>query len=226
MSNYLEVINNFGSILINDSFKGHVLKTKGIATITSGAGVISLAQVQYAIPSGDPLPLVAIRYQGMFQLFQANLLSGNIFEWTFMLEEAYISTPVEYFIFNEATPNHAPGTGLFVLKNAQDQVIYDSDAKYLNIVDVIFTHYTLSVSNTYPSSNKYAMCITQPMVRITRPDNPGGWLNIRNYGGRIRDDGTSVFFEWLYRNVAPDTGYSLSGNNDYAGFLIVDVTRF
>lgn len=222
---YLEIENDFGTSLLDDNFKGYYLHSKGIASIGGGIGLVSVANCSSPVVPGENAPVVAVKYPGFVQLYRGDQ-SASQYTWTFYIEEAYISQPFEYFIFKEAFPGHAAGTGLLVLRNALDQVIYDSDEKYLNIVDVIYTPYTQPLSRSYTDTNEYAICVTQPMVRRETADTPGGWRRIDAFGAKISPTGIGTFREWPYRTTSPGPSTPPPGGNIYAGFFVVDVTSF
>lgn len=221
---YLEIINDFGTTLLDDSFKGYYLHSKGVASISGGIGLVSVANCTSPVVAGEPPPVIAVKFPGFTQLYRGDQ-SGTTYTWTFYIEEAYRSSPFEYFIFKEALPGHAQGTGLLVLRNANNEVIYDSDAKYLNVVDVIYTPYTQPVSRSYNDELTYAICVTQPMVRRASADSPGGWNSITAFGAKVADNGSGIFQEWPYRVTRGDPTPP-PGGNVYAGFLVVDITSF
>lgn len=221
---YLEIINDFGTSLLDDNFKGYYLHSKGVASIGGGVGLVSVANCTSPVVAGENPPVIAVKFPGFVQLYRGDQ-SASLYTWVFYIEEAYRDQPFEYFIFKEAVPGHAQGTGLLVLRNANNQVIYDSDAKYLNIIDVIYTPYNQPVARSYSDELTYAICVTQPMVRRATASSPGGWNSITAFGGKITPAGRGVFQEWAYR-VTTGNPEPPPGGNVYAGFFVVDVTSF
>ncbi|WP_338568682.1 hypothetical protein V6L78_19665 [Pseudomonas canadensis] len=221
----MEIVNDFGTSLLDDAFKGYYLHSKGIGVIGGGVGLVSVATCSTPVVSGENYPVIAVKFPGFTQLYKGDQ-SASLYTWVFYIEEAFKSVPFEYFIFKEALPGHALGTGLLVLKNAQDQVIYDSDANYLNVVDVIYTPYNQPITRSYGTDHTYAICVTQPMVRRVTADTPGGWGRVDPFGAKITSGGTGIFQEWTYRTSSGGDPTPPPGGNVWAGFLVADVTSF
>lgn len=223
MTEYLRINNDFGTTLIDDSYNNMVLIAKGTAVSTGAAGMNSVVTVEYPLNGLSP-PMIAIYHTGFIQLWRATN-NGTTMSWTFMLEGPISGQVVEYFLFRGSTEFEPPGTGLLVIRNAQNRVIYDSDANYITVRDFVVTPYNQPLTRNYPSGRKYAIAVCQPMTRTSNGGAPGGWASVFPYGAKV-SGGLGIFQEWVYRSTIYDSSVIPTGGNTIASFLVLDVTGF
>lgn len=221
---YLRIENDFGTTLIDDSYSNMVLIKKGVVSSTGASGMVQVCTVEFPLGGGS-IPLIAIKADGFIQIWRNYPDTTNgVVSWVYMVEGNYKQN-MEYFLFRPSTEYLVAGTGLMVIRDAQGNVIYDSDANYASIIDFVTLDYREQIRRSYSVGRKYAFSVARPCVRKTAANSPGGWGTVWAVGAKVVN-GQGIFQEWKYRPTSNGGTGTLAGGNPVASFLVLDVTGF
>lgn len=218
MAHGIEVINDHGTILIDDKYSNLAVRHQG--TLAAGAGLRTVS-----VPGlNDPVP--AIRSTAYSATASRQGSTGYI--WSAG------GAQVHWYVFD--TPQGSGGYGLQVF-TASGQVAFDSNRKYARVRAV----QSGVGSQTYDSGRLYAVATLSPARRRrveTRPDPAPGsqlvFVDIYDEQVCARVNGATVQTEWQTIIAAPgllpqDPGTVPQGWSDPASnaqFAVIDVTGY
>lgn len=162
MGAFIETVNDWGTQLIDDTYRNTSLRTKGSATaVPMPAGGGFIYELYYTTPAGqeDVWPMCAIYCPNGYAQVKYASKDGAAYHWTVVFQKQDFAPSFEYFIFQ--MPAVLAGTGLVVLKDEQGRVTFDSDEGYLIVREVFSTpQNTPGVSREY--GRKTAFIFSRP----------------------------------------------------------------
>ena len=230
--NYIEIYNDFGTVLVDDNALNHRLIKNGNVPVQQGSSLWGVANVTVQLrPNYSTQPLVAFSttsttngiYMSLNTIYETS--RANEFMWTYYVGRQAITGSCDYFVFQDGLDEPMAGTGLVVCRNADNVVVFDSDAKYARMVDVVTVPLdTVNMVKNYPAGRRYAVTNTTPLVRRVSGGGGGGaWLNVYPIGAAINGS-TITFGHYFARgNNGTATGATV-GNAVAATFIVFDVT--
>lgn len=226
MASYLEITNDFNSILIDDNYDNLIVLKSGTVTLTTEAAMNRIAVVTFTLPAGTSVPMIAAYYPNYIHLYNANVESNGNCTWKFAVEGPVGST-FNYWIFGLIAEKTGDGKGLFVVKNATDQIVFDSGYEYARVRDFVTYDFDTSQTLTYDATRKYAVVFVQACLKRQTGSGPGGqWSGLQPHGAFIRDNGTVTYGSWIYRALSGSGGLSFPTSNRTARYMLVDVTGY
>ena len=161
----LEVRNSTDNVVIDTTYQNLSLQQAANFNLAAG-GTFSVTQ------TGCVAPLMAINASG-YTGFYGLGVSGSTYTWRFKASEASTGT---VYIFDKPHPNHTATFGMKVMAADGTTEIFNSDNKYLRVVDVLDVPWTGSTnyigpqvtgataSKTGLTSAKYAVCASMSRV--------------------------------------------------------------
>lgn len=126
----IEVINNAGSVLIDDSYVNFVLSTKGAVTLTKNQ--YNLTYVTITHTSAEQSVMLALELGDARMGHVSSLRTGNVWEFTVWFSPEYIGRVISYYIFTIPSAVNDAG-GIMQLRNAAGQLTFDSNLKYMRV---------------------------------------------------------------------------------------------
>lgn len=228
---YIEIYNDANTILINDTAQVHRLVQSGTVAATQGFAMWSVASAtRTASLAANTLPIVAFsptsNTTGVFMsLHQIASTTPGTYTWTYATGRESVSGNYDYFMFQDGVSDPMAGTGLVVCRNENNVVVFDSDANYANMVDVVTVPLDGSVVNTYPAGRRYAVANVVPLVRrVSSQGGGGGWNDVYPIGFSI--NGSQIRFQhyWARHNASGSFTGDPVGNSVAATFIVFDVT--
>lgn len=212
----LQIVNNFGTVLIDETYKNLALRQK-ILTATAGA----LERVTIPM-SGMNEPMVALaseRYVGVKSM-RSDLAS--------FLVQGRINGDVTAYIF-DLPQSSGPNQGLRVY-NAAGELTFDSNNKYARVVDVYGGPATSDWQplRTYPSGRNYAVVQLKMAYRKEVVNNGGGNYDITWTMSAARVIGNTVQGNMIpYKTDNVSAGSAPPSFTDLsAQFAVIDVTGY
>lgn len=220
----IEIVNDSGTSLINGTQPNYALWYKGVTRTTGAAGMVLIARVDTVRPPGEFAPLVCFKTDRRIFLWQSGG-EGNTFRYTVGIEGSLgEAVDIEYYVFRDIRLNEPAGTGLVVMRDEHNKIIFDSDAKMCNIADFatvpVLTTYTKQLDPT----RDYAITNCAPAVRVNSSGSPGGWHGVWASGGAVKN-GVFTVTEWFYRNVQNTPPFN-NYRDPNSTFMVMDVTNF
>lgn len=240
MSTYLDIRNAANTVLIDDDYSNFGLALSGAGTLgrvdVRAENVCGAIDIYYQPPSTASMPVIAIRpVQNVPMVVGRMQVSNGVYHWR--VHCSTYNVQVEYWIFN--IPSQIPNSGgIFQTWNAQGVLVFDSNFKYLKIVDFINRSLNPEPPATgwspvyYPAGRKYAfICLTycNSFRTFTYERPPGNvWvtgIDWYDYGfwldGATLNGAAYRYVGQISGPLGPPVGYYLSSN---AGLMVVDVT--
>jgi hypothetical protein len=207
-----EVKNATGNVIIDTTYQNLSLALKQDFNIASGATF----DVTY---SGAVAPLMCINSSGSLGYYRTTF-SGSTYTWRFKSSEAASGS---IYIFDKPHPAHVSSFGLKVLASDGVTEVFNSDNKYLRVVDLLSIPWTATfsaqlgdrvygaaASKTGLTSSKYAVALVTPRVDTTGVSNN----NFNRVFDGVKTTATSV----TVAQTIPLTFFA-GGNNDNPGFF-------
>lgn len=218
MSVGLTIINNYGTILIDENYKNLALRQKIATSTTSPLGRVSVPM------SGMNTPMIALAstaYTGVKHM--ASDLSS------FVIQGPQIgSQPLTAYVFDEPQPSGV-AAGLLVY-NAAGQLTFDSGNKYARVVDVFGGAGTADWQplRSYAVGRTYAVVCLKRAYRKEVIHNGGGNYDIRWYMSGIRVVNETVQGNMIpYKKDNVNLGSAPAQVTDHsAQFAVLDVTGY
>lgn len=227
------------TVLIDDSYENLTLHAKGSQFIkTPALGETYVPYFTFSVPMiGGVPPAIAIRCESrdMGMHIVHSVISGNNYVVTVLWQPNIPNGDdgILYWYAFYPTSKTSRGTGVVVLRNRHTNIVtFDSDLKYLRVVDVISG--SSETTANYPAGRTYASIAMRIQYRVQtdsvyleRVDAwrwsvdwdilsarwTGSTLNIRNVSMRQVDQGIPNEVGGVWQQV----GFS---------FLVVDVTGY
>lgn len=185
---FIEVINDAGTILIDDNYVNLCLRQKGVLSFPGTTNAGRYVELSYDSPTGWS-PLLAINFAHPHTVL-AYLRNGNTHKWLVVCPASAGAATGTFYVF-DLPQLTLPGTGAIVLWNEQGQVTYDSDGKYMRCRDVIQNAISDQAgSRDYAGGRTYAVVHSSAAyyneLRLgpsppnpVNPNSPGPWRYVR-----------------------------------------------
>lgn len=159
----IEVINDNGSIQIDQNYSNYLLKAKGIATTSAIAPQIHIADISV---SNSEAPILCVRPTA--GLTAVNLITqhnpGGV--TTFRLVTHSVAS-VEWFIFDagRAVADISPGLSVYL---PDGSLAYNSNAAALKVESVILSP-PIASGESWTNSRYYDLGSTNPAICVSNP---------------------------------------------------------
>lgn len=226
MAAYLEIINDQNTTLIDDDYDNLIMIGSGTVQLTTESAMNSIAVVTFKLPAGSSSPMIAGSYPNYIHLYSGYIDPDGNCTWKFAVEGA-IGTPFSYWIFGVISEKTGDGKGLFVAKNASNQIVFDSAYNYSRVKDFVTLDFESAQTLSYDASRKYAAVFVQACLKRQTGSGPGGqWSGLQPHGAFIRSNGSVTYGNWMYRALSGPGGLSFPTSNRVARYMIVDVTGY
>lgn len=232
-ASYFKVLNTAGIVQISDDYHNLAFIQKSIVTtttsiFTNGSTVtVSGGTFTYT----GTTPIIAIRSSALATITGASK-SGSTWTYSFAIAGPIGSTATIY-IFDEPQALSGNEYGLIV-KNASNKIVYDSNQKYMKLVD--FQYLTMPNSGTIGvgglptppsytytgnSSKVYAAVFARPGgYTITYPGGPGVPSQTQSFVLGAKYTSSGIEFDMMSFGVIPSYNY---GNS---AIMVIDVTNY
>ena len=209
----LQVQNTTGNVVIDTTYQNLSLQQKYDFNVSAGA-TFSVVQ------TNCDAPLMAINASGYVGFYGLGV-SGSTYTWRFKASEASSGS---IYIFDKPHPSHVASFGLKVLASDGTTEIFNSDNKYLRVVDTIDVSWTGGVdyisaqvtgptaSKTGLASAKYAVCASMSRVKAT---SLGNNYYRRTFDG-VKSDATSVSISQVV-----DIDFFAGGGGEHPGHFAI-----
>lgn len=226
MASYLEIVNDHSTTLIDDSYENLIVLKSGTVTLTTEAAMNRIAVVTYTMAAGESIPMIAVNYPNYVHLYSGNVEPNGNCTWKFAVEGA-TGTTFNYWIFGIIAEKTGNGKGLFVVKDSNDKIVFDSAYEYARVTDFVTYGFDTSQTLQYVNGRKYAVVFVQACLKRQTTGGPGGqWAGLQPHGAFIRDNGSVTYGSWIYRSTGSTAGYSFPTSNQTARYMLVDVTGY
>lgn len=185
----LEVRNTTDNLVVDMTYRNLSLQQKYDFNIASGATFT-------VVQTNCDAPLMAINASGYVGFYGLGV-SGSTYTWRFKSSEASSGS---VYIFDKPHSSSSSTFGMKVLASDGTTEIFNSDNKYLRVVDVLDVPWTASTNAISPqvtgadanktglTSAKYAVCASMSRVRAISLGNN----NFRRIFDGVKSDATSV----------------------------------
>lgn len=154
----IEVINDAGSVLIDDNYLNLTLALKGAFVLTMTSG---FAYTEFTYTSPEPSVMMALELTDIRIGHLSSSRSGNTWTFNVQFNPAYAGRTVTFYIFTIPSAVADAG-GIIQLRNAANQLTFDSNLKYMRVEGFYST--TLNNSNvatTMRDTRKYAVSMVK-----------------------------------------------------------------
>lgn len=212
-----QVFNDSGNIQIDADYSNYVLTGKG--TSTTGAGSEFTGNYA-AIGSGKKNSIIAIRSSTFAYVFNKLDSSGNVVHYVFTFGGA---ASFDWWVFAADPP--APTNSGFEVYNAQGQVVFSANGKYLKLLrfDTVAVAAGTSGSVSTPGKNpawvSASFCALLEGVTVAVPGGVQSQGILRTLMGRSVSGGIEYKSDTIY-TFGSNRGTS---DNAYASFMTIDV---
>lgn len=228
----IEIINDFGTVLIDAGFENLSLFSKGEATVLAAAGGAGYVDISASIANGQ-MPIIAIR-SSFYATVAYTSASSTVFTARIVSEQLSVGQQLSYYVFS--IPINVPDAkGLLQVRNSENKLIFDSNLDYFRCIG--FYPNSASWSDfLIPPGKTVAYVPTQPGLRsLSRNENPtpppfryvvtDDYVGYRVSGGRIQRNRFITQIQQRTSNSAlPD--WAASYASPESGLLIADVTGY
>lgn len=207
-----EVKNSGGNVIIDMTYQNLSLALKQDFSIASGATF----DLTY---SNAVAPIMCINSSGSLGYYRTTF-SGSTYTWRFKSSEAASGS---IYIFDKPHSAHVSSFGMKLLASDGVTEVFNSDNKYLRVVDILAVPWSASFSGQLGNSitgaaasrsslptSKYAVAMTTPRVATTGVSNN----NFTRVFDGVKTTTTSV----TVAQTIPLTFFA-GGNNDSPGFF-------
>jgi hypothetical protein len=227
----MQIFNDSGFIQIDADYLNMELKSRGSGTIApsnmaSGGPTNSYIQVTV---TGEA-PVLAVLSAG----FVASWLmsrSGNTFTFNIFNGEN-ANTAVEWFVFDNSS-NEGPGNSGIQIFNAQSRLVFDSNKKYLRVLDYWERNNSNLETRSYPGKRlATVMCdYGYRYIVANSPVDPGSTTKcmLQSFLDCTKNVGDSlqVQSQGTYTNTYADRTPGMQSISEYPSrMLVVDVTNY
>lgn len=217
----IRIINNVGTVLIDNNYSNLALRQKGTEVVPGGGPSAPFV----AITNGVDSPCIAILSDRPAVVRNINNASSPRF--ALRGRDGPVSTNVEYFIFDKPLQSMAVGSVGIVVKTAAGVVCFDSRLKYARVVDV-FGGPALADwvgTRTYAAGRKYAVAQLQTARRITSQNLGGGSFEVTwtNSMSQVVDN---VVTTTMTDYQTKPASAARTESNLGATFAVIDVTGY
>lgn len=227
----MQIFNDAGFIQIDADYLNMELKSRGSGTIAPSnlANGGSQSSVLYVDVVGEA-PLIAVISSG----FTASYLvsrSGNSFRFAIYNGEN-ANTSVEWFIFDNSSNEGAGNSGMQIF-NAQGRLVFDSNKKYMRVLDYWQNDDPSEQSRNYPGKRAaVVMCdYGYRFLVLNSPVDPGSSTKcmVQSFLDCTKNNGQAVSLrsQATYTNTYTDRLPGMQSMGEYPSrWLVVDVTNF
>lgn len=211
----LLVLNDGGSVQIDEKFSALAFLAKG--TSTQGTGVGSAPTFTYA--ANSPVIMVAGSTGHAACIAQIDNGDGT---WTFLLNSDTTGDVMSWWLFDAYSPASVAGAGLRVW-DASSKLVFDSGWKILQYQDLISgTLAAVSGAHTYTSGRTYAGCAAlNPYLNLVSTTTVGlsTFYNYNGIGFKAASGGINLL-DISYGSTLVSGG----SNQSTVSALVADVT--
>lgn len=222
MADYgLRILNTAGTVQIDELYKNMEVRAVGTATTTMAySGAASIAEIAYSGAN----PILVIRSANPATLYKQQV-SGS--SWTFyVVVLGATGQSVDYWIFDN--PDNATPTGYgLAVYSASGDVIFNSNKKYLRVVDFFKGTGWSADNRTYVSGRVYGFATVfagygEQLITLS------GGFYIRNEFAMSGSNITNgIRFEGALISSEVQAGSVTDGETYYRfGFMVVDLTDY
>jgi hypothetical protein len=214
-----QVINNAGSILIDENYVNLAMKSKGSG---STSGPTGLNRLTVAL-SGLSTPMVAlaspVRFVGL-KNFAADMSS------MLLQGEGSVTSAVNYYIFDKPTSSGV-NQGLQVF-DAAGGLVFDSGNKYARVVDIFggAAEANWTPARVYPAGRTYAVVELKRAYRKEVTSLGGGNYDISWLISSFRMVGTTFEGKMIQYKEALSVPIQTAVTDNSAQYAVLDVTGY
>lgn len=233
----IEIIGDSGSTLIDDSYMNMVLAVKGgLVLAPTGSGTYSY-YIQFTYVSAEPSVLMALELGAVPVGHLSSSRAGNVWTFTVHFNPADVGKSIAYYIFT-IPPAVMDAGGMMQLRNAANQLTFDSNLKYMRVEGFYEASGGAAQSiatGMQPSRAYAAVCVMARYYTQHLLWPPGGqvaapWRFMDSgYVGLQSRSGTSLVAEIKITQQSSgqsDTSAQWTRGNSTARLLVIDVTNF
>lgn len=226
----LQIFNDSGFIQIDANYLNMELKSKGSAVIgpsNMANGGSTIGKVSFSV--GGENPSIAFISSGMAACYLASR-SGSTFTFEIYNGENANNT-VEWFVFDNSNNDGAGNSGLQVF-NAVGRLVFDSNKKYLRVLDYWERSASALESRSYPGKRVAVMMCDYGYRFVVQnsPSNPGSntmkFLQSQLDCARTSNDTLSIQLLPTWTNANAPYHGEQNFVEGPARWLVVDVTNF
>lgn len=238
---FIRIRNDRSTVLIDDEYINLCVAEKG-TFVLSGATNVGARYGTITYTSSSPYPpMLALQFP-FFHTVTAYSRSGNTHTWQVSAVSDADGSQGTYFVFDVPTAR-LPGTGLVVLRDAQNQVTFDSDGRYMR-VDGFFQNRMTDVPGSVglAGGRSYAVGhaasaffnerrLAPSPPNPANPSAPGPWfyIDVAEQLGYAISGSQLSWSRFNYRGgqiqlARPDMGYSTRSERGAA--MVIDVTGY
>lgn len=228
----IEVINDAGSVLIDDNYVNFILAAKGAVEL---AATGAYYYVTFTYTSAEPSLMLALELSDIKVGHLASSRSGNTWTFTVHFNPVYIGRTLTYYVFTIPAAI-SDAKGIIQLRNAANQLTFDSNLKYMRVVGFYKTTLTASsVAAAMASDRSYAaisvMACWYNMHQRTNPLQYAPPYSYRDSSslGLIYRSGNNLACEERITNQGnydSDDAESIYNGTNEGRALVIDVTGF
>ncbi|WP_392738227.1 hypothetical protein AB3M75_16610 [Serratia ureilytica] len=239
---FIRVLNDWGSVLIDDSFMNIRLASKGNLSMNRDVDEGDYQDINYTATNPEYPPLLAIRCTSHRATIVRTLKVGN--NYTFRI--GYMSgldpsnpsnVTGQFYIFDSA-PKTNSRIGNLCLRNSVGQVVFDSGYDYMNVVDMVYlpgfdNGSQPQTNKTYPTDKEYAaVTVSQGYFwsfSSSYDDVGKYWETDITYmfSGVVFSGNTALFQGGVFHSQYLQSQSSQGQGNSQSGlgvYMIIDVT--
>lgn len=184
----IEIINDYGTVLIDSTYTNMSLLQSGIATSYESSIDAEVSVGIASLPVGaGPGQYLAIHCTQM-----AGLWAGNY-------AYAPVGAQVHWYLFGPPPNSTSANVGLAIYKGTGD-LAFHSALKYARVRDS-FTQTSGNFTKTYDTGRKYAVIWARRGANVRRelifdPDTSQSFFSLFYDGSAARMDGANIIFGW------------------------------
>ena len=222
MASYgFEIINSFGSILIDDKYPNLALRQKG------GVKLGSNNRLNVPMTNGFSSPLVA---SASTRPVRSDMINTTAITPYIHIRGREGDPPadVDYYMFDKPLFQPTNGEALIQLFNAAGQVTFDSRLKYARVIDVFggATQAEWATTKTYAAGRKYAVVQLRTAWRRSTVRAGGGRYTLSYRSAMARVVGNQVITSFQVDTVKENFNRPLELSDMGATFAVIDVTGY
>lgn len=210
------VVNNAGSVLIDENYANLAMRVKGSGS-TSGSPsqlAVALSGLQSPMVAWASTTFTAMRYM-------ASDLSQMIFR-----RDGTGATNIDWFVFDQPTVTGTQGLQIY---NAAGVLVFDSGNKYARVVDIFggAAEADWVPTRTYPAGRTYAVVELKKAYRKESTNLGGGNWHVEWFTSAMRVVANAVTGKMI-KYKEDDVTVSPTGivTDNSAQFAVLDVTGY
>ena len=232
----LEIIGDSGSTLIDDSYMNMVLAVKGgLVLAPTGSGTYSY-YMQFTYASAEPSVLMALELGSIPVGHLSSSRAGNVWTFTVHFNPADVGKSIAYYIFT-IPPAVPDAGGIMQLRNAANQLTFDSNLKYMRVEGFYQIDSASTVATGMQAAKAYAaIAVTARYYNMhqlwppgpSQIGHPWTFMDAGYVGVHSRSGGSIVSANKITQqssSTADNTNQWTRGNTT-ARLLVIDVTNF